>query len=326
MKQQLFSATLDNGIVVLGEQLPGLESAAIAFHVPSGAIADGPGRCGLATLAGEMMLRGAGDRNSREVVESLEGAGVQWAHSVSTSHASFAGAMVARQLVPALPIYADIIRRPRLPEDELEPARQMVLRNLAGTEDDPAHRAMAALRQLHYPTPWGMPAEGLSTEVATLGLDDVRAFVAERVVPRGTIIAVAGRLEWSEVFERIAALFGDWKTVGGAPPTTAKENVSAVFSSAADSVPTTVLLRPGCGGYVRFDSVMSVGGTLPAQNRRGMRSVRTKKHDTHTHTQRSLITTALLNTAPALSRVCSVTCRLLPRTAAEAKRSSLLTT
>ena len=220
MKQQLFSTTLDNGIVVLGEQLPGLESAAIAFHVPSGAIADGPGRCGLATLAGEMMLRGAGDRNSREVVESLEGAGVQWAHSVSTSHASFAGAMVARQLVPALPIYADIIRRPRLPEDELEPARQMVLRNLAGTEDDPAHRAMAALRQLHYPTPWGMPAEGLSTEVATLGLADVRAFVAERVVPRGTIIAVAGRLEWSEVFDRIAALFGDWKTVGGVPPTT----------------------------------------------------------------------------------------------------------
>jgi len=220
LKQQLFSATLDNGIVVLGEQLPGLESAAIAFHVPSGAIADGPGRCGLATLAGEMMLRGAGDRNSREVVESLEGAGVQWAHSVSTSHASFAGAMVARQLVPALPIYADIVRRPRLPADELEPARQMVLRNLAGTEDDPAHRAMAALRQLHYPSPWGMPAEGISADVSALGIEDVREFVARRVIPRGTIIAVAGRIEWTEVVDTIGTLFGDWTSAGDAPVAT----------------------------------------------------------------------------------------------------------
>ncbi|MFM8378326.1 MAG: insulinase family protein, partial [Planctomycetia bacterium] len=95
MKQSLFSATLDNGIVLVGEALPGLESASIAFHTPAGAVHDGPGRCGLATLSGEMMLRGAGPRTSREIVEALEGAGVQWSQAVSTSHASFAGAMVA---------------------------------------------------------------------------------------------------------------------------------------------------------------------------------------------------------------------------------------
>jgi predicted Zn-dependent peptidase len=218
LKQQLFSTTLANGIVLLGESLPALESAAVAFHLPAGAVHDCAGRCGLATLSGEMMLRGAGDRSSREVIESLEGAGVPWAHSVSTSHASFAGAMVARQLVAALPIYADIIRRPRLPEDELDPARQMVLRNLAGTEDDPAHRAMSALRQLHYPAPWGMPAEGISAEVAALGIDEVRDYVARRVIPRGTIIAVAGRIDWPVVVERMAELFGDWATAADAPP------------------------------------------------------------------------------------------------------------
>ena len=88
MKQTLHSATLDNGIVLLGEDLPGLESVAVAFHTPAGAVHDGPGRCGLATLSGEMMLRGAGDRTSRDIVEVLEGSGIQWAQSVSTSHAS----------------------------------------------------------------------------------------------------------------------------------------------------------------------------------------------------------------------------------------------
>ncbi len=215
MKQSLHSARLDNGIVLLGEDLPGLESVAIAFHTPAGAIHDGAGRCGLATLSGEMMLRGAGGRSSRAIVEALEGAGIQWAQSVSTSHASFAGAMVARQLPEALPIYADILRRPLLPDDELENARLMVLQNLAGTEDDPAHRAMSALRELHFPHPWGLPSEGRSADVEGIGIDDVRAFVRGHVRPAGTIIAAAGRIDWDDFVRRAERLFGDWDA--GAP-------------------------------------------------------------------------------------------------------------
>jgi predicted Zn-dependent peptidase len=215
VKQTLFSTTLDNGIVLLGEHLPGLESVAVAFHAPAGAVHDGPGRCGLATLAGEMMLRGAGERNSRQIVEHLEGAGVQWAQAVSMSHASFSGAMVARQLPAALPIYADILRRPALTEEEFENARQMVLQNLAGTEDDPAHRAIVALRELHYPAPWGMPSEGLSAEVEALGIDSVRRFVRDHVRPRGMIVAIAGRIDWDDFVARIAGLLGDWDK--GAP-------------------------------------------------------------------------------------------------------------
>jgi predicted Zn-dependent peptidase len=118
--------------------------------------------------------------------------------------------MVARQLPDSLPIYADILRRPRLSEDELENARQMVLQNLAGTEDDPAHRAILALREIHYPAPWGTPAEGLSPDVERLGVDDVRRFVAGHVRPRGTIIAIAGRIDWDDFVPRMEALFGDW--------------------------------------------------------------------------------------------------------------------
>lgn len=220
MKQQIHTATLDNGITLLGESMPGMESVAVAFHVPAGAVHDPPGRCGLATLAGELCLRGAGDRSSREVVEALEGAGVTWGHSVSATHTSYFGAMVARQLPTVLPVYADIIRRPRLPPDEFASARDMVLQNLAGLEDDPAHRTMAALRRLHQPSPWGMPTEGISAEVEAASLGDVETFVATRMQPAGTIVAVAGRIDWPAVVDGLAALFADWRGQPGAPVTT----------------------------------------------------------------------------------------------------------
>lgn len=219
MKQQIHSATLDNGITLLGESMPGVESVAVAFHVPAGGIHDPAGRCGLATLAGELCLRGAGERTSREVVETLEGAGATWGHSVSTTHTSYFGAMVARQLPAVLPVYVDIIRRPRLPPAEFGSARDMVLQNLAGLEDDPGHRALAALRRLHLPSPWGMPTEGISADVEAAALADVESFVATRMQPAGLIVAVAGRIDWSDVVDRLAAFLADWQGEPGPPVT-----------------------------------------------------------------------------------------------------------
>ncbi|NCX98195.1 MAG: insulinase family protein, partial [Planctomycetia bacterium] len=217
MKQQLFSATLDNGITLLGESMPGVESVAVAFHVPAGGVHDPAGRCGLATLAGELCLRGAGERTSREVVDTLEGAGANWGHTVSTTHTSYFGAMVARQLPTVLPVFVDIMRRPRLPPAEFASARDMVLQNLAGLEDDPGHRTMAMLRRLHLPSPWGMPTEGISSEVEAATLADVEAFVATRMQPTGLIMAVAGRIDWDEFVDRVTALMGDWRGEPGPP-------------------------------------------------------------------------------------------------------------
>ncbi len=217
MKQHIFSTTLDNGLTILGECMPGVESVAVAFHVPAGSIHDPPGRCGLATLAGEMCLRGAGSRTNRGIVEALEGAGVQWGHAVSTTHTSFTGAMVARQFPAVLPVYADILRRPTLPAEEFDAAREMVLQNLAGIEDDPGHRTLAALRLLHLPAPWGRPTEGIAAEVEAATIGDVRRFVSARMHPADTIVAIAGRIEEDEAVRQIEAALGDWRGEPGPP-------------------------------------------------------------------------------------------------------------
>ena len=222
MKQTLQTATLDNGITLLGEFLPGVESVSVSFHVAAGSVCDsfatdetGRSCCGLATLAGELMLRGAADRDSKQLVAALDNAGVQWSQSVSMSHGSFAGAMVARQLPDSLKIYADILRRPLLDQHQFDPARQVVLQNLAGTEDDPTHRPMLALRKAHYPSPWGFPSEGTSADVSELVHSDVKHFVSTSVQPRDMIISVAGQLDWPEFVQQIKDLFGDWQ---GQPP------------------------------------------------------------------------------------------------------------
>jgi len=253
LKQELFYATLDNGITVLGENMPGVESVAVSVHVPAGGIHDPQGRCGLATLAGEMCLRGAGDRTSRQIVESLEDAGASWSHAVSATHTSFSAAMVARQLPEVLPVFADLARRPRLPAEELEAARQMVLQNLAGIEDDPGHRTMAALRRLHSPSPWGMPTEGTSADVEAATAGDVRDFVTRRMVPAGTIVAIAGRIDWEDFLGRIGGLLGDWRG-GPSPPVAEGPRGPFVSHVPHDSQQTHVALAWSVPPYRDDDS------------------------------------------------------------------------
>jgi len=184
---------------------------AVAFHVPAGGIHDGPGRCGLASLASEMMLRGAGCRDSRQLIEDFAMAGINWSNAVSTTHATCFGAMVARRLPDAMPIYADIIRRPLLPEEQFESGQQVVLQGLAGTDDDPSHRTLLALKKLVFPAPWGLPSEGLIPDVERLTPADVRGFVTRHVRPDGMIVAAAGRLNWADFVARMDSLFRDWQ-------------------------------------------------------------------------------------------------------------------
>ena len=56
---------------------------------------------------------------------------------------------IATNLLPALEIYADILRRPHLPDDELDACRALALQDLHGLEDEPATPALGPAGQGH---------------------------------------------------------------------------------------------------------------------------------------------------------------------------------
>ncbi|HEX4413256.1 MAG TPA: insulinase family protein, partial [Lacipirellulaceae bacterium] len=62
---EILSHKLTNGMVLVGEPTQSVESAAFTFLMPGGCCYDPPHRAGLASLTSEMMLRGAGSRDSR---------------------------------------------------------------------------------------------------------------------------------------------------------------------------------------------------------------------------------------------------------------------
>jgi predicted Zn-dependent peptidase len=197
-------------MVLVGEPTKSLESVAFTFLLPGGCSYDPANRFGLASLTCEMMLRGAGSRDSRAWISELENLGVERGESVGTTQASYGGATLRDNLSAALELFADLLRRPMLPKDQLEQGRSVCLQELRGVDDDPSHKLMIALRQRRYPDPWGRSSHGDELGLRAIKLDDIRKFHARHYRPNGTILAVAGNFDWPRLCERVEKLFGDW--------------------------------------------------------------------------------------------------------------------
>lgn len=212
----LYQHTFENGLTLLGEPMDWLQSVAFSINLPAGCGSDPADRLGLANFTAEMVQRGAGDLDSRMFVEALDRLGADRSGHVSGPHTSFAVSTISENLVPALKIYADLVRRPHIPVEQLEDARDVCFLELHALEDDLAQRTLLELKQLTYGSPWGRPSVGTVDDVAAVSVDDIRAFHRQNYVPTETIISVAGRFDWHELLDATTQLFSEWKAP--APP------------------------------------------------------------------------------------------------------------
>jgi predicted Zn-dependent peptidase len=79
-------------------------------------------------------------------------------------------------------------------------------------EDEPTHRVMRRLRELHYGEDLGRSIYGTEAGLESITQSDVRDFYNANYHAGGAILAVAGKVDTDEVMRWATAAFGDWKT------------------------------------------------------------------------------------------------------------------
>jgi predicted Zn-dependent peptidase len=209
--QDIHHHTFSNGLTLLAERMAHVRSAAVNILIPAGCAYDPPGRLGVASALADLITRGAGSRDSRSLTQALDQLGLSRSESVGTLHIRFWGATLARNLAPALEIYADILRRPHLPADQMEAVKSASLQELAGLEDEPRSKVLLEVRRRFFPPPLGRDHRGTLRTVERLTIHDVRKHYRRHFHPQGAILAVAGNVNWESLFRQVEALFGDWQ-------------------------------------------------------------------------------------------------------------------
>ncbi len=183
MEQRIDKCVLPNGMVVLGEPMPGVESVAFDFMLPAGAAWMPPGYGGAANVISEWIFRGAGTRDSRQLGDALDGLGLQRSTSIGSSHLYIGSALESSNLAQALALYADVILHPHLSDEQFEPARQLIVEELQSLEDEPRQRVSIELKKRFYPDPLGRSNMG--------ELEDLQSLTAAQT--RELVVGVSGR-------------------------------------------------------------------------------------------------------------------------------------
>ena len=213
MAERVNQHQFDNGLTLLAESMPHVKSVTMSIMIPGGFGHDDDATIGNSIALSEMLTRGAGSRDSRTLSQAFDNLGVDRSESIGTYNVGLSASCLGRNITKVLELYADVIRRPHLSPDEMVPIQDLMMQDLVGLDDSPQEQVMYKLRENYYPRPLNRNRYGTTEGVGALTIDTIHNFYAQHYGPRGTIISVAGAIDWEQLRDCVDQYFSDWQGV-----------------------------------------------------------------------------------------------------------------
>ncbi|HEX6737563.1 MAG TPA: pitrilysin family protein, partial [Vicinamibacteria bacterium] len=212
------AAKLENGLQVFVVERSDLPKVAVAFTTRAGAIADPPGKEGLAQLTVANIDMGTPTRKALAIEEALGDLGASLEGFAARESANLSFEVLKRNLGATLAIVSDVVRNPAFPAEELERERARHLDNLAQQAKNPNAIANRVRSQLAFGPahPYGRPAAGLPSTVQGITRQDLQAFHAERWRPGSSAIVFVGAVSLNEAVALARTHFAGWKGAAAA--------------------------------------------------------------------------------------------------------------
>lgn len=211
MDQQLFQHTFPNGLTLLAERMDHVRSATMYLSIPAGFTYDPAEALGTSGILAEMLSRGAGKLDSRELSLALDNLGADRGETPGAFNITLSAGALAKKLPQILEHYAEIILRPWLPGDQLESARELALQDLQALDDSPSDLCLIELKKRHYPPPYSRTHYGTPEGLAAITPQSLREFYERRFRPEGAVMSVAGNIDWEMLKDTVGRLFGEWQ-------------------------------------------------------------------------------------------------------------------
>ncbi len=209
---EIQSFVLDNGLPVFLVEKHDLPIVQFNLVFNAGSIFDPPGKEGLAAMTAELMDEGAGARNALELAEEIDFLGISLNSFAGREQLGVRLFSPVSRLDEAMPLFADIVLRPRFEADELERKRTEYLVDLAQAHDEPQAIARAAFRQLVFGEnhPYGRPADGAEKSLNSLTTDELKDFHREFITPANAFLVVVGDITEGEAERQLRKYFRSW--------------------------------------------------------------------------------------------------------------------
>jgi predicted Zn-dependent peptidase len=207
-------ATLKNGLhVVLLESNHLLPIFSMEMVVLSGGLSDPADMRGLANATATLLRDGTAKHKSRELAEELDtiGATLGANSGVSSFQTSITTSGLTDNLDQILNLFAEVIRTPTFPVDEVERYKSRTLSQQPLLRGQPQFLAQERLSQAIYGShPASLvvaPAEALKKITSA----DLARFHSQNYIPNNATLFIAGDVTLAGLMPKLEKVFGDWQ-------------------------------------------------------------------------------------------------------------------
>lgn len=213
--------TLSNGVRVLADPMPELETVALAVVAGRGARSEDEARCGWSHLLEHMVFKGAGTRSARDIVEVIEAQGGQINAATAYERTSFQVRALKGGLPLGMDVLADLVLRPTLAEADLAREKDVVAQEIAEASDTPDDLVFELAQSKAFERqPLGRPILGTVDSIAATTPQNLGEWRAALYAPDRLVVSAAGAVDEDELLMLAEQAFGS-ETGEGAPATPA---------------------------------------------------------------------------------------------------------
>lgn len=204
--------TLDNGLRVVSDTLPHVETVTFGTWVDVGSRFESASENGLSHMLEHMAFKGTDKRSALDIAEAIENVGGYLNAYTSREHTTYYARLLKEDLELGIDVIGDILQNSTFAQEELERERGVIIQEIGQAEDTPDDVVFDLMQSAAYhDQPMGRPILGTTDLVNGFSRDDLSGYMAGHYKAKQMAVVAAGNLDHAEFVNMVSDHFSDLK-------------------------------------------------------------------------------------------------------------------
>lgn len=212
-------ATLSNGLTVIVDTVPSVETCAVGFWTETGSRDEDAREHGVCHLLEHMAFKGTASRSARQIAEAVEDVGGVINAATGFERTGFFIRIMKNDVRVAVDLLGDIVTDSIYDPTELGREKQVVLQEIAEAEDVPEDRLFDHLQARVFDgQALGRPILGTRKSVMSHDADRLRDFHRRHVRADNSVLSISGAVRAEDFIPMAEAAFARLGGAQAVPP------------------------------------------------------------------------------------------------------------
>lgn len=208
-----YTHRLSNGLQIVGQPMPDFESVAVSYYVHTGSRDEpDPSVAGVSHFLEHMVFKGTQTLDWQQITLEFNKIGAELNAFTSHEATVYYARVLGEYLERAIELLSDMMY-PRLAESDFETEKEVIINEIARSEDQPYNMAYRRMMQTYFGAhPLGHDVLGTRESIRAMRVEQIRDYWQRRYGANNLILSIAGNFAWEHIVQLAEQHCSNWRT------------------------------------------------------------------------------------------------------------------